>query len=213
MIKKILITILILSILLFIFAGCKDSSITADIEEEGIDEAGVIDESEVEGKKEEEAEEDLKADDKSEDSSNDEEVSLDEDEYVNDFTLLDLDNNEISLSDFKGKIVVINFWGTWCPPCRAELPDFIEVYNEYKDRGVQFLGIGLDEVENLKAFAEEYNISYPILIDGSIDVISDKWRINSVPTTYIVDENGEVVFFNIGMMTKKQLIDAVEEWL
>ena len=71
----------------------------------------------------------------------------------------------------------------------------------------------MDEVENLRIFAEEYNISYPTLIDGSIDVISDKWRINSVPTTYIVDENGEVVFFNIGMMTKKQLIDAVEEWL
>ena len=214
MIKKILITILILSILLFIFAGCKDSSITADIEEEGIDEAGVIDESEVEGKKEEEAEEDLKADDKSEDSSNDEEVSLDEDEYVNDFTLLDLDNNEISLSDFKGKIVVINFWGTWCPPCRAEIPDFVEAYNEYKDRGVQFLGIGLDEAENLKAFAEEYNISYPILIDGSIDTISSKWRINFIPTTYIVNENGKVVVPpNVGMMTKKQLIDAVEEWL
>jgi len=204
-------------------AGCKDSSITADIEEEGMDEASVTNESEVEGKKEEEAEEDLKADDESEDSSNDEETSLDEDEnaeedeedeYVNDFTLLDLDDNEVSLSDFKGKIVVINFWSTGCPPCRAEIPDFVEAYNEYKDRGVQFIGVGLDNAENLRAFAEEYNISYPILIDGSIDTISGKWRINFIPTTYIVNENGKVVVPpNVGMMTKKQLINAIEEWL
>jgi peroxiredoxin len=224
MIKKILISILILSILLFIFAGCKDASITADNIEEEIDEAGVIDESEVEGKKEEIAEEDLKADDENEDSSNDEEVSLDEDEtaeeedkedeYVNDFTLLDLDNNEVSLSDFKGKIVVINFWSTGCPPCRAELPDFVEVYNEYKDKNVQFIGVGLDNAENLRVFAEEYNISYPTLIDGSIDTISGRWRINFIPTTYIVNENGKVVSPpNIGMMTKKQLINAIEEWL
>ena len=223
MIKKILISILILSILLFIFAGCKDASITADIEEE-IDEAGVIDESEVEGKKEEIAEEDLKADDENEDSSNGGEVFLDEDEtaeeedkedeYVNDFTLLDLDNNEVSLSDFKGKIVVINFWSTGCPPCRAELPDFVEVYNEYKDKNVQFIGVGLDNAENLRVFAEEYNISYPTLIDGSIDTISGRWRINFIPTTYIVNENGKVVSPpNIGMMTKKQLINAIEEWL
>ncbi|MBC8387065.1 MAG: TlpA family protein disulfide reductase [Actinobacteria bacterium] len=212
MIKKILILIMILSMLLFIFAGCKDSSITADIEE-GIDEAGVTDESKVESR-EEEVEEDLKADDESEDNSNDEEASLDEDEYVNDFTLLDLDNNEVSLSDFKGKIVVINFWATGCPPCRAELPDFVEVYNEYKDKNVQFIGIGLDNAENLKAFAEEYNISYPTLIDGSIDTISGRWRINFIPTTYIVNENGKVVVPpNVGMMTKKQLIDAIEEWL
>ena len=223
MIKKILILILILSILLFIFAGCKYSSITADMEE-GIDEAGVTDESEVEGKKKEIAEEDLKADDESEDSNNDEEASLDgdeteekedkEDEYVNDFTLLDLDNNEVSLSDFKGKIVVINFWATGCPPCRAELPDFVEVYNEYKDKNVQFIGVGLDNAENLRVFAEEYNISYPTLIDGSIDTISGKWRINFIPTTYIVNENGKVVVPpNVGMMTKKQLINAIEEWL
>ena len=223
MIKKILTSILILSILLFIFAGCKDSSITADTEER-IDEDGVIDESEVEGKKEEVAEEDLKADDENEDSSNDEEASLDEDEtaeeenkedeYVNDFTLMDLDNNEVSLSDFKGKIVVINFWATGCPPCRAELPDFVEVYNEYKDKNVQFIGVGLDNAENLRVFAEEYNISYPTLIDGSMDTISGRWRINFIPTTYIVNENGKVVVPpNVGMMTKKQLINAIEEWL
>jgi len=213
MIKKIMISILILSVVLFICAGCKDSSVTADIEEEGTGEASVTNENEVEGN-EEEAEEDLKADDESEDSSNDEEMPLSEDEYVNDFTLLDLDDNEVSLSDFKGKIVVINFWSTGCPPCRAEIPDFVEVYNEYKDKNIQFIGVGLDNAENLKAFAEEYNISYPILIDGSIDTISGKWRINFIPTTYIVNENGKVVVPpNVGMMTKKQLINAIEEWL
>ena len=134
-----------------------------------------------------------------------------EEEYVNDFTLLDLDGNEVSLSDFKGKIVVLNFWATWCQPCKAEIPDFVEVYNLYKDKNVQFLGISDDNVKSLKKFAKSYGINYPVLVDGTIDSISYYWRIRGIPTTYIVDTNGKVIDYHVGMLAKDQLIKAIKK--
>jgi peroxiredoxin len=127
-----------------------------------------------------------------------------------DFTLLDLDNNKVSLSDFKGKVVVINFWATWCPPCRAELPDFVEVSNSYKGSNVQFIGISDDDVSALKKFADDYGIEYPTLLDGSLDRIMPEWGISAIPTTFILNGNGEIMFTNVGMMAKDKLINAIE---
>ncbi|GEM_PF-603418 len=130
--------------------------------------------------------------------------------YANDFTLLDLEGNEVSLHDFEGKIVVLNFWATWCPPCRAEIPDFVDTYNAYKDKGVQFLGVSDDDVKSLIDFTKEYKINYPTLLDGSKDSIMGKWGITAIPTTFVLNGSGEVFFNQVGMMTKDMLIKAID---
>ncbi len=146
----------------------------------------------------------------------DREIGVEENEipYANNFTLLDLDKNEVSLSDFQGKIVILNFWATWCPPCRDEIPDFMEVNDLYKDMNVQIIGVSIDtDMKALVDFVDEFGINYPTWIDGTIDDISSKWGIRAIPTTFFLDENGEVIFKNVGRMTKDQIINILEEVL
>ncbi len=134
-------------------------------------------------------------------------------EYENDFTLLNLDGEEVSLSDYQGNIVVINFWATWCPPCREEIPDFIQVYDEYRDQGVQFLGVSNEDRDTLASFADEFGINYPVLIDGSVDTIFPEWGIRAIPTTFIVGENGEILSSFEGYMPKEVLENEINQWL
>lgn len=143
----------------------------------------------------------------------DEEVASDKEPgvigYENDFTLINLDEEKISLSDYAGKTVVLNFWATWCPPCKAEIPDFIEVCDEYRDKGVQFIGISNEDIPTLKQFVQEFGINYQILVD--IADIGGRWGIRAIPTTFILDGNGMILFKNVGMMTKSQLIQEIEK--
>jgi peroxiredoxin len=132
-------------------------------------------------------------------------------DYENDFELKDLDGKSISISDFRDKTVVLNFWATWCPPCKKEIPDFIEVYSEYRDRGVVFIGISNEDSAILRSFAEDFGINYCILVD-SIN-ITGQWGIRAIPTTFILDGNGRIIFENVGMMSRDQLTGALEEAL
>jgi len=109
------------------------------------------------------------------------------------FTLQDLSGNKVSLSDFKGKVVILDFWATWCPPCVKEIPHFIELQEQYTDKGFAMVGISLDRegVSVVEAFARKYKINYPILMnDGRAD--RDYGGIRSIPTTFVIDGAGNI---------------------
>ena len=132
-------------------------------------------------------------------------------DYPNDFTLKNMSGEEVSLSDFKGKVIVLNFWATWCPPCKAEIPDFVEVYETYKDKDVIFLGVSVDEdVDALKDFIKSYEINYPILLDTRTQNVSGIWGVSGIPTTFFIDENGKIIGKRVGQMPAQDLIKAIE---
>jgi peroxiredoxin len=109
------------------------------------------------------------------------------------FTLQDLKGNQISLSDFKGKVVVLDFWATWCPPCVKEIPHFIELYKQYKDQGFAMVGISVDRegISVVKSFTRKYQINYPILMtDGQVQKAYG--GIPSIPTTFVIDSAGNI---------------------
>jgi len=128
-----------------------------------------------------------------------------------DFTLKDLSGSEVSLSDYKGKIVILNFWATWCPPCRQEIPDFIDVFDKYKNEDIQFLGISNEDAHTLRNFVLQYDINYTILVDDA--GVMGKYDITAIPTTYMIDREGQIIYKNVGMMPRAQLVNIIEDVL
>ncbi len=108
--------------------------------------------------------------------------------------LQDLQGKSVKLSDFKGKVVLLNFWATWCPPCREEIPDLISLQKQYAAQGLVVLGISMDEggPARVAAFAKKYAINYPVVM--GTDEVSDAYGgIQVLPTTFIIDRKGKVV--------------------
>jgi peroxiredoxin len=123
------------------------------------------------------------------------------------FTLTDLDGKNISLADFKGKVVILDFWATWCPPCIKEIPDFVELYEQYKDKGFAMIGISLDQagIDVVKEFAQRYKINYSIAMnDGNVHKAYGE--ITSIPTTFVIDSKGNIRKEYIGF-TKKSVFE------
>ena len=110
------------------------------------------------------------------------------------FSLPDLSGRSVSLSDFQGKVVVLNFWATWCPPCRAEVPDFVRFQAKYRDRGLAIVGLSLDAggARDVRPFAEEHDINYTMLI-GNDDVAKAYGGVVGIPTTFVVGRDGTIV--------------------
>lgn len=118
-----------------------------------------------------------------------------------DFTLSDITGSPGSgqiytLSEQKGKVVFLNFWATWCPPCRAEIPELIALYNKYKSEGLLILGIGLDKESSLKKFAEEKGMNYPAFVGN--EKIAKDYKVQGIPATYIIDKEGKIAFHHVG---------------
>ena len=108
-----------------------------------------------------------------------------------DFALPSLKGDTVRLSDFQGKVVILDFWATWCNPCRQEIPGFIRIYSDYKDKGVVVIGVALDKPEKVKRFAEEYGMNYPVVI-GDREVARKYGGIMGIPTTFILDKEHRI---------------------
>ena len=130
------------------------------------------------------------------------------------FTLMSLDGRSVKLSDYRGKVVVINFWATWCPPCRAEIPDLIAAQQRYREKGVEILGIALDDDgrEVVEPFVRDNGITYPVLI-GNEEVTRLYGGISSIPTTFILDREGAIQRHYDTMLTRLEIDSALEEIL
>jgi thiol-disulfide isomerase/thioredoxin/Cu/Ag efflux protein CusF len=131
-----------------------------------------------------------------------------------DFTLAQIDGNDFRLSDHHGKVVVVNFWGTWCVPCRAEIPDFIEMQEDMGDDGLLFVGIALDEesVEDVRDFVKEFGINYPVMLDEG-DVADSYGGNYAVPTTFVVDRLGRIRLRAVGSIDTSTLVPVLRKLL
>lgn len=131
-----------------------------------------------------------------------------------DFALEDLNGDIVRLSDYRGKVVFINFWATWCPPCRVEIPYFIEMIDEYGDDGFEILGIDLDprDFAKVPAFVEQEGINYPVMYDTK-GVSNLYGGIQSIPTTFVVNRNGKVVERIVGSRPKNEFVRILKNWL
>lgn len=122
-----------------------------------------------------------------------------------DFALQDLQGNTIQLSQLRGQVVLINFWATWCGPCRLEMPVIQDRFERYKDQGFTVLAVNFDEPEDLvKAFGEELSLTFPLLLDPGGEV-QQLYRVRGYPTTVMVDRDGMIRAVHIGVMTEGQV--------
>ena len=130
-----------------------------------------------------------------------------------DFTLFTFSDTEITLSDLKGQVVVINFWASWCPPCKEEAPYLEEMWRKYKDQGVMFLGVDYVDTElEALAYLEEFEITYPNGPDLGTE-ISQAYRIQGVPETFFVARDGTLRGVKIGPLYPPELEDRILELL
>lgn len=119
-------------------------------------------------------------------------------DLAKDFELVMFDGSTFRLSDHRGEVVVLNFWASWCGPCRWEMPDFENIWQEYEGQGVVFVGIAMSDTEEAaREFAGKTGVSYLLGLDGTGDIVKD-YRVFSLPTTYLIDKEGnEARKFNL----------------
>ena len=135
-------------------------------------------------------------------------------EKAPDFALKNAKGEIVTLASLKEKVVVINFWATWCGPCRAEIPGFLDVYDDYKSKGLEIVGISLDSDgwESVEPFVNKYDITYPVVL-GNRETIRNYGGINAIPTTFIVDRNGNIAVRHVGFMSKNDLLRQLKQLL
>ena len=127
-----------------------------------------------------------------------------------DFTLSDLQGKTWNLRDQRGKVVLLNFWATWCPPCRKEMPDLEALYSRFKDKGLVVLAISDEEAAKVGPFLAERNITYPVLLDPGRKV-HEQLEIEGIPKSFVYDRDGKLVAQSIDMRTQRQFLEMLAQ--
>jgi peroxiredoxin len=127
------------------------------------------------------------------------------------FTLADLNGKRWSLKDLRGNVVLVNFWATWCPPCRKEMPDLDVLYQQFKSEGLVILAISDEEAAIVKAFiAQQQKVSYPVLLDPGRRV-NGLFRVEGIPKTFVYDRSGKLAAQSIDMRTRQQFLEMLAQ--
>ena len=133
-----------------------------------------------------------------------------------DFSLADISGTVHPISTWQGKILIINFWATWCPPCLKEIPEFIELQAHYANQNVQFIGIAIDDPQLVEDYLSFVDINYPILIaESEGEKLAQKLGnvVNAIPFTLIVNQQGQIIFRHPGELSKAELGNIIEPLL
>jgi peroxiredoxin len=115
-----------------------------------------------------------------------------------------------TLKEQRGKVVVLNFWATWCPPCRKEMPDLERLYREFKDQGLVILAISDEDADKVRPFIAQQKVTYPILLDPGRKV-NDLFQIEGIPKTFVYDRGGRLVAQSIDMRTRRQFLEMLAQ--
>jgi len=129
-------------------------------------------------------------------------------------TLPDAAGKQEALGQWKGKVLIVNFWATWCEPCKEEMPRFIKLQDEYGARGLQFVGVAIDQADKVRAFAKDIGLNYPTLVGGYGAIELSKTLGNNVgalPFTVVLDRSGGVVHTQLGPLKDQQLLSIIKQ--
>jgi len=129
-----------------------------------------------------------------------------------DFSLPDTQGVQHHISEWQGKILIINFWATWCPPCLKEIPEFINLQTELSTSNVQFIGIAIEDLEPVQQYLAKTPVNYPILIGGDAAISLSRQLgniVNAVPFTLIVNPQGQVIHRHPGELSRKKLLEII----
>jgi thiol-disulfide isomerase/thioredoxin len=127
------------------------------------------------------------------------------------FTIKDLQGADVALDTYRGKVILLDFWATWCGPCKIEIPGFIELYSRYRSEGLQVLGFAVDDpVPAIEAYASQMKMNYPILVgQGRDDVLEAFGPMPGLPTTFIIDRNGIICTSHTGFTEKETFEETI----
>ena len=124
-------------------------------------------------------------------------------------SLPDLDGKARAISQWQGKVLVVNFWASWCPPCRAEMPGFVDLQGKYRDRGLVFVGIALDSPDKAGAFVRSIGVNYPVLVDQDSSVLN----LSALPYTVVFDRKGGLAATHAGAWPEAELGEIISKLL